>query len=316
MSQFKRFLISFTALVSLCLTLSVISSRASSIQGDVVFGGSNLSTVGSVPYVNPERILTQDSGNLLYDTAASPRRLISPSHAVIVGGAAKILMQSGGLALSSDSSFSWKDQTNLDAPGTYDVGMGRQDASTLNLLRLSAGTFADLILRQVEVARVDNNALAWVQASLAGDYQLFSIAAGAFRFNMTSAGLVQVSGYGAGTLTTDASGNVTAISDERLKYIQRPFTRGLRQISELRPIIYKWRPESGLETQHEYAGFSAQQVKRFIPEAVGQDPAGHLTFQDRPIEAALVNAVQELAAQVKTLQGRVAQLEAKQRAKP
>jgi len=160
--------------------------------------------------------------------------------------------------------------------------------------------------------------LKWVTAGVWNGATTYTLFNGGFspQLELTQAGALRLNSYGAGALTTDASGNVTAVSDERLKYIQRPFRRGLRQITQLKPIVYKWRPESGLETKHEYAGFSAQQVRQFIPEAVGQDPAGHLTFQDRPIEAALVNAVQELAAQVKTLQGRVAQLEAKQRAKP
>jgi len=129
---------------------------------------------------------------------------------------------------------------------------------------------------------------------------------------INSAGNLQLNAYGAGTLTTDASGNVTATSDERLKYIQRPFAGGLREISELRPIVYKWRPESKLDTEHEYAGFSAQQVKRVIPEAVGQDQNGHMTLQDRPIEAALVNAVRELSEQVNDLKRQVRDLKAVQ----
>ena len=43
------------------------------------------------------------------------------------------------------------------------------------------------------------------------------------------------SSYGAGALTTDASGNITAVSDERLKDIQGKFNRGLAEILTLEP---------------------------------------------------------------------------------
>ena len=157
-----------------------------------------------------------------------------------------------------------------------------------------------------------NTTLKWIFSGVWNGSDTFMLQNGGFapQLMLTQAGALRLNSYGAGALTTDASGNVTATSDERLKYIQRPFSSGLTQISQLKPIIYKWRPESGLETKHEYAGFSAQQVKQFIPEAVGQDQIGHLTLQDRPIEAALVNAVQELLVQVKVLQNRVRVLEA------
>ncbi|USO08099.1 MAG: tail fiber domain-containing protein [Rhodospirillales bacterium] len=111
-----------------------------------------------------------------------------------------------------------------------------------------------------------------------------------------SAGTIRFNAYGAGTLTTDASGNITASSDERLKDIQGPFARGLDDITKINPILYKWLPASGNETSGVYAGMSAQDVQKAIPEAVGHDSRGYLTLSDRPIEAALINAVKELKA--------------------
>jgi len=107
---------------------------------------------------------------------------------------------------------------------------------------------------------------------------------------------VRFGNYGAGTLTTDASGNVTASSDERLKDVRGDFTRGLEAIAALNPILYRWNAKSGNDMSATYAGFSAQDVAKAIPEAVGTDARGYLTLSDRPIEAALVNAVKELKA--------------------
>ena len=66
-----------------------------------------------------------------------------------------------------------------------------------------------------------------------------------------------------------------------------------------------------METEHEYAGFSAQQVLPFIPEAVGMDAQGHYTFADRPIIAALVNSVKELNAAMQDAEKRILELEGK-----
>lgn len=107
---------------------------------------------------------------------------------------------------------------------------------------------------------------------------------------------LQLPGYGAGTLVSDATGNVTVSSDERLKDVQGRFTRGLADIEKIDPILYQWNKLSGLDSEGLYAGFSAQNVQQAIPEAIDVDPKGYLALSDRPIQAALVNAVKELKA--------------------
>jgi len=119
---------------------------------------------------------------------------------------------------------------------------------------------------------------------------------------INSSGSIRFVAYGAGTLTTDSSGNITASSDERLKRIDRQFTRGLEAVNALDPILYHWNEISGLEQKTQYAGFSAQNVRLAIPEAVGHTNDGYLTISDRPVIAATVNAIKELANRVATLE--------------
>ena len=109
-------------------------------------------------------------------------------------------------------------------------------------------------------------------------------------------GTVRFANFGAGTMQTDASGNVSVSSDARLKNIKSDFVRGLDAIQGLTPKTYKWNAISGLDTKEEYTGFIAQNVQEFIPEARGTDSRGYLTLSDRPIIAALVNAVKDLSA--------------------
>ena len=134
------------------------------------------------------------------------------------------------------------------------------------------------------------------------------------RIAISTAGAVRFNAYGAGALTTDASGNITASSDERIKSNIRPFSRGLVEILAINPILHGYTEESGLDqTRDDYAGFSAQQVQQIIPEAVGANSDGMLSFSDRPVMAALVNAMKELnanlVAELQSLRQRVAALE-------
>jgi len=112
---------------------------------------------------------------------------------------------------------------------------------------------------------------------------------------------VRFNQYGAGTLVTDSSGNITASSDERLKDTQGQFTKGLEAIRGLNPILYKWNTLSGMEMTDTYTGFSAQNVRDFIPEAVSTDSRGYYTLQDRPIMATAINAIKELDIKVQSL---------------
>ena len=144
-----------------------------------------------------------------------------------------------------------------------------------------------------------------------------SLATGAVRFNA----------YGAGTLATDSSGNITASSDARLKDVTGTFTRGLADVLKLTPRTYRWNEKSGMDTEDENVGFIAQEVIDAVPEAVGQyrtsevevdgkktkkrEKAELLTLSDRPLIAALVNAVKELKAENDALSARIAKLEGK-----
>lgn len=99
-------------------------------------------------------------------------------------------------------------------------------------------------------------------------------------------------GYGAGTLSTNASGVITASSDERLKNISGDYTLGLANILQVNPISYTWKDGTGLADGQSYSGFSAQNLQLAIPEAVTTGPNGYLNIQDRPI--IIINAIKEL----------------------
>ncbi|MBL4755342.1 MAG: tail fiber domain-containing protein [Flavobacteriales bacterium] len=99
-----------------------------------------------------------------------------------------------------------------------------------------------------------------------------------------------------------ATGTWTIVSDERLKNIEGSYTKGLEEILQLQPITYQYKnvgerkfAEEVLNTQN--VGFSAQEIQKVFPEAVGTDADGYLNFNMHAVLVAYVNAIQELADQ-------------------
>lgn len=121
-------------------------------------------------------------------------------------------------------------------------------------------------------------------------------------------GTVRFANFGAGAATFDASGNISSVSDERLKKVQGYYKAGLKELKNINPIIYKWNKKSGMETDSTYAGFSAQNVKANIQYGTGTTKDGYLSLQDRALLAASINAIKELAARVERLEKENAKL--------
>lgn len=91
----------------------------------------------------------------------------------------------------------------------------------------------------------------------------------------------------------------TITSDERLKTIHGAYTKGLDEILQLSTITYNYKnvgervfDEKVVETTQ--VGFSAQEVQKIFPEAVGTDEDGYLNFNMHVILVAYTNAIKEL----------------------
>lgn len=125
---------------------------------------------------------------------------------------------------------------------------------------------------------------------------------------------------GAGTYTSITSltmtgGLVTAISgtsDERLKIFQ-PYEGGLKQILAITPARYRWnelgQAHTHLPGDRDYVGFIAQDVQRAIPEAITGTEGGYLSFDQRAVVAALVNAVKEQQKEIRRLRSELRKLQ-------
>lgn len=134
------------------------------------------------------------------------------------------------------------------------------------------------------------------------------------RILISSAGAVQFRAYGAGALTTDASGNITASSDERLKNIAPfPFAPSIDALRRIKPVLYRWNKRSGLETETLYAGFRAQNVRaafgKYGEQVTGRNPNGSMTLQDRALLAAAYVFIQHLDRRLVDQSARIGALE-------
>ena len=235
---------------------------------------------------------------------------MTPRHTVGAVPTAHTLAGSLRLDSTLDSYLSGKLGIGTTSPAyPLDVYLG-----TANAMRLKSDDVYSLV-----VFEDDTTTPGQVAAGASGnDFQIFT--GGTVRLTVASStgnvgigvsaptsrlhttGTVRFAGFGAGTLTTDASGNLSVSSDERLKDITGSFETGLAAIRGLEPIRYRWNATSGLETESIYAGFSAQNVMDHIEDAVGVDTnTGYFTLSDRPIIAASVNAIKELDLTIESL---------------
>jgi len=203
---------------------------------------------------------------------------------------------------------------------TGTIGALTAEGTSINLQADSADATCVL----VDAGSANASGYAAINGGSSGYVQLST--GGTPRLQVLSTGAIKLNSYGTGTLVTDSDGNVTASSDASLKTVTGSFTRGLADVLKLTPRTYHWNEKSGMNTEDENVGFIAQEVLTAVPEAVGQfktmevedregkksmkrEAAEILTLSDRPLIAALVNAVKELKADNDALRARVSALE-------
>lgn len=149
-------------------------------------------------------------------------------------------------------------------------------------------------------------------------FSIFNVPSGGsinFRVNnadqmvISSAGGLRLNAYGAGTLTTDGSGNISATSDLRTKHHIKDFKLGLNGIMRVNPSTFIRNADSTNSTE---VGFIAQNIqKAFGGLGVGQQPDGMLTLNTNVILAAAVNAIQEQQREIDKLKNEIKKLKKK-----
>ena len=119
-----------------------------------------------------------------------------------------------------------------------------------------------------------------------------------------------------GTAGKSTGTSWTNTSDIRLKDVQGNYEHGLEEISKLQPIVYSYKEGNplGLPSDLQKVGFSAQEVQKYIPEAVIERKDGYLELNVDPIHWAVVNAFKELKAENNALKTQLEKLKSDQKA--
>jgi hypothetical protein len=200
-----------------------------------------------------------------------------------------------GPQVSASGGYFWNSisgQTGADpSTGSRDTGISRISAGILGVGTGAVGSIAG----NIQCSSIALNGA--VASPTAGIY-----------YSGTNAGITQAA-EAVGTIATTGGivTTFTAVSDERLK-ISQEYKGGLDEILNIYPIRYRWneigQKYSGQSTERDFIGFSAQNVQKSIPEAVWVSKDDYLGFEDRPVIAALVNAVKELKAEIEVLKAR------------
>lgn len=257
-----------------------------------IYGSGSGSIVFTVPAAAGANTVTFPAGTTDFSATGGTNKFLKQASAgaaiTVTTIASADLSDAANLPLLNASNFF---TNNLNIKG---------DASIINFTNSASTPVLQMgsILGWTGGGSVTNAALGAIAS-----FQIYVNSSVTPSMEISTAGAFRWRAYGAGAITSDASGNLTAVSDERFKSISGAFTVGLNAILQLRPILFQYLESSGLDPVNTYAGFSAQNVLKFIPQAVGLDPQGAYTFNDRPVLAAVVNAIQELEAEVAALRG-------------
>lgn len=107
-----------------------------------------------------------------------------------------------------------------------------------------------------------------------------------------------------GTAAKPGGGSWSTWSDGRLKNVKGTYKRGLSEITALETVVFSYKSGNplNLSSTPEYVGFIAQDVQKYIPEAVAEGADGYLNFDMHAINVALVNAVKTLDLKIKNLE--------------
>ncbi len=85
----------------------------------------------------------------------------------------------------------------------------------------------------------------------------------------------------------------TLTSDERLKNIKGSYSKGLKEILQVQPVVFAYKSDPAA---NENVGVIAQDIQKVFPEAVIPMPSGFLGVDTDPMFFAMINSLKEINA--------------------
>ncbi|GIV35478.1 MAG: hypothetical protein KatS3mg031_3013 [Chitinophagales bacterium] len=101
-----------------------------------------------------------------------------------------------------------------------------------------------------------------------------------------------------------SSSTWTVSSDARLKSLDGPYSKGLNEILQLKPVLYHYIADTilNLPNEEQCIGLIAQEVQKVFPEAVKTGAAGYLDLDIHPLLIAYINAFKEQQVMIEKLE--------------
>lgn len=269
-------------------------------------GNFVLSNSGNAPLLfqtnGTERLRINSAGNVGIGTATPVVPLdvvgqINATGSVIIASGQSYRFGTGGVRIEGNTATDV--MAFLNAGGTERMRITAAGNTTLGTTDDNINSGVGVKLRGASAGQTIASVSA---ATTSGDVGLsmYSTGAAAYRFYVSWDGKINC------TSTT-----IAAISDVRMKENIRDLDYGLDTILALQPRRFDWKTGKGKNTKNDI-GFIAQEAELVMPEMVGSwlpgpgDPADLKSLSAAELIPVFVKAIQELAARVAELEGRVA----------
>jgi hypothetical protein len=194
------------------------------------------------------------------------------------------------------------------------VGIG-DNGNPVNRLHVTGGTFASLSSTSGFITTglttstnmvIDNNGLQ-VRVNGAADDLYLQNYGGNVGIGNTGIPAYQLE------LSTNSAGKPgssswSIASDSRLKQNINPYTQGLQQLLQIKPVTYNYNEKSGFDTKPEYVGIIAQDLQKIAPymvSTVKRKDAEYLSVDNGAMTYMLINAVKEQQQQIELLKAEI-----------
>ncbi len=107
----------------------------------------------------------------------------------------------------------------------------------------------------------------------------------------------------------NVKGSIVRLSDVSMKQEIKPLHIGLKEVSGLKPISFRWMDDKSIVPDIKY-GFIAQEMEEIIPDVVyTNSTSGIKGISEIELVPILVKSIQEQQEQINTLQERIEKLE-------
>lgn len=246
-----------------------------------------------------------------YDKAVDVKQSVDGAVTTVFGRQGVVVAQANDYtasmvtnAVTTDSTQTISGAKTFSAQATFSLGTKSANLSGHYILHSGGSTSGSILMGATNNLNISNVGGGAIQSFCGSSGFYWYDSSNNRRMLLAPTGQLTLDYYGAGTLTSSASGVVSVSSDENMKVPDGIPADGVEKVKALSPKYFFWKDEAGNPdpSQGRQLGFFAQEVNQVCPEAA-PGTGGKWGIYDRSLVALLVKAVQELTARVEALEG-------------